>query len=147
MDRGSKESEERGVSEAVLTVQREHGVEDLALHLSGTLRGAAHPQPLVQPHSRDDGISCVRRLLPLRQGGGGDDADPAAKCQEVTQELETRVGHPCLLRTFSLPCFAYGSSSFSSGTPGSPSVSMDTLVFTLLATIWTLCSSPSAFLL
>lgn len=60
----------------VLTVQREHGVKDLALHLSCTLRGTAHPQPLVQTHGCDDGITSVRRLLPLGQGGGGDDADP-----------------------------------------------------------------------
>lgn len=98
-------------SDVVLTVQREHGVKDLALHLSCTLRGAAHPKPLVQTHGSDDGIAGVRRLLPLGQGGGGDDADPTAQSQEITQELETRVGHPDLLLTasHSFTCYAFGS--------------------------------------
>lgn len=82
---------------AVLTVQREHGVEDLALHLSRTLRCTAHPQPFVQTYSSDDGITGVRRLLPLRQSRGGDDADPATQGQEITQQLETWVGHPFLV--------------------------------------------------
>lgn len=66
------------LAEMILTVQREHGVKDLALHLSCALRGAAHPQTLVQTHGGDDGVAGVRRLLPLGQRGGGDDADPAA---------------------------------------------------------------------
>lgn len=71
-------------SNMVLTVQREHGVKDLALHLSCTLRGAAHPQPLIKTHGCDDSIACVRRLLPLGQGGGGDDANPTTQCKEIT---------------------------------------------------------------
>lgn len=77
----------------ILTVQWKHGVKDLALHLSSTLRGTAHPQPLVQTHSGDDSISSVGWLLPLGQGGGGDDTDPAAQCQKIPQQLETWVGH------------------------------------------------------
>lgn len=74
-------------SNVVLTIQREHGVKDLALHLSRTLWGTAHPQPLVQTHSRDDGIAGVRWLLPLGQGSCGDDANPATQRQKVTQQL------------------------------------------------------------
>lgn len=81
-------------SNIVLTVQREHGVKDLALHLSCTLWGTAHPKPLVQTHSGDDGIASVRWLLPLGQGGGGNDADPATQCQEIAQQLEPWVSHP-----------------------------------------------------
>lgn len=72
-------------STIILTVQREHGVKDLALHLPRALRGAAHPQPLVETHGCNDGVASVRRLLPLGQRGGRNDADPAAQSQEVAQ--------------------------------------------------------------
>lgn len=80
-------------SPLILTIQRQQRVVHLALHLPCTLRSTRHPQAFIQTHCSDDGIASVGRLFPLGQGCGGDDANPAAKCQEVPQQLETRVGH------------------------------------------------------
>lgn len=108
-------------SNIVLTVQREHGVKDLALHLPCALRGTAHPQPLVETHGRDDGITSIWWLLPLGQGSGGDDSDPSTQRQKITQQLETWIGHPslvlslCFLSGFFSPCLIRNGFSFFTG--------------------------------
>lgn len=70
------------------TVQGEQRVVELALHLPGALGGAGHPEPFIEAHGGDDGVACVGRLLPLRQGCASNDAHPATQGQEVAQELE-----------------------------------------------------------
>ena len=75
------------------TFQGEQRVIKLALHLTGALGGAGHPESFVEAHGGDDGVARVGGLLPLRQGCAGDDAHPATHSQEVAQELKARVGH------------------------------------------------------
>lgn len=77
----------------VRTVEGEQRVVEAALHLPGALRGAAHPQPFVQPHSRDDGVSGVRALSPLGQSRGRQSRHPPAQRRQVPRQLPCSAAH------------------------------------------------------
>lgn len=77
----------------VRTVEGEQRVVQAALHLPGALRGAAHPQPFVQPHRRDDGVSGVRALSPLGQSRGSQSRHPPAQRGQVPRQLPCSAAH------------------------------------------------------
>lgn len=86
----------QGAGRLQVTGQRQHGVVDLALHLSGALLHTIHPQALPEDLRRDDVVPDESRDLPHGQGTDDDVSQKADGCQEDAEDLKTCRSHICL---------------------------------------------------